>query len=102
MLGQCDEIRAAMSADFAAHPGLFTHLVEVLGVAGRAAIAAERLGAWMADDSRPVDPAIYCTTRASFRYQPNGVIGNIVPWNSPFDLSLGPTTRRPALSCSAR
>ena len=92
VLGHRDEIRAAMSADFAAHPGLFTDLVEVLGVAGRAAFAAERLGAWMADDSRPVDPALYGTTRASVRYQPKGVIGNIVPWNFPFDLSLGPLT----------
>ena len=24
------------------------------------------------------------------RYQPKGVVGNIVPWNFPFDLSLGP------------
>ena len=24
------------------------------------------------------------------RHEPKGVIGNIVPWNFPFDLSLGP------------
>ncbi len=40
-------IRAAMSADFAVHPELFTDLIEVLGVAGRAAYAAEQqLAQW--------------------------------------------------------
>jgi len=90
VVGHRDEIRAAMSADFAAHPGLFTDLVEVLGVAGRAAYAAEQVDAWMAEDERAADPAFYGTARAGVRYQPKGVIGNIVPWNFPFDLSVGP------------
>ena len=79
-----------MSEDFGAHPELFTDLVEVLGVAGRAAYAIEQLDAWMAEDERPTDPALYGTARAGIRYQPKGVIGNIVPWNFPFDLSVGP------------
>jgi coniferyl-aldehyde dehydrogenase len=90
LLGHREQIRAAMNADFAVHPGLFTDLVEVLGVAGRAAYAAAQIDAWMADDERPVDPAFYGTARAAIRYQPKGVIGNIVPWNFPFDLSAGP------------
>jgi coniferyl-aldehyde dehydrogenase len=84
------EIRAAMSADFGVHPELFTDLVEVLGVAGRAAYAIEQLGAWMAEEERFADPAFYGTAKAGIRYQPKGVIGNIVPWNFPFDLSVGP------------
>jgi coniferyl-aldehyde dehydrogenase len=85
-----DEIRAAMAADFGAHPDLFTDLVEVLGVAGRAAYAIEQLDTWMAEDERHTDPALYGTARAGIRLQPKGVVGNIVPWNFPFDLSLGP------------
>src|SRR5580693_3085823 len=85
-----DQIRAAMSADFGVHPELFTDLVEVLGVAGRAAYAIEQLGAWMAEEERFADPAFYGTAKAGIRYQPKGVIGNIVPWNFPFDLSVGP------------
>jgi coniferyl-aldehyde dehydrogenase len=84
------EIRAAMSADFGVHPELFTDLVEVLGVAGRAAYAIEQLGAWMAEEERFADPAFYGTATAGIRYQPKGVVGNIVPWNFPFDLSVGP------------
>jgi coniferyl-aldehyde dehydrogenase len=90
VMGHRDDIRTAMATDFGAHPDLFTDLVEVLGVAGRAAFAAEQLDAWMADDQRPVDPAFYGTARAGVRFQPKGVVGNIVPWNFPFDLSLGP------------
>jgi coniferyl-aldehyde dehydrogenase len=84
------EIRAAMSADFGVHPELFTDLVEVLGVAGRAAYAIDQLGTWMAEEERFADPAFYGTARAGIRYQPKGVVGNIVPWNFPFDLSVGP------------
>jgi len=54
LLGHREQIRAAMSADFGAHPDLFTDLVEVLGVAGRAAFAAEQLSTWMAEDQRLV------------------------------------------------
>ena len=90
LLSHREQIRAAMSADFGAHPDLFTDLVEVLGVAGRAAFAAEQLSTWMAEDQRHTDPALYGTARAGIRYQPKGVIGNIVPWNFPFDLSVGP------------
>jgi coniferyl-aldehyde dehydrogenase len=90
LLSHREQIRAAMSADFGSHPDLFTDLVEVLGVAGRAAFAAEQLGSWMAEDQRPTDPALYGTARAGIRYQPKGVVGNIVPWNFPFDLSVGP------------
>lgn len=85
-----DDIRAAMSADFGVHPEVFTDLVEVLGVAGRAAYAISQLDSWMAEEERFADPAFYGTARAGIRYQPKGVIGNIVPWNFPFDLSVGP------------
>ena len=83
-------IRDAMTSDFAVHPELFTDLVEVLGVAGRAMYAAEQLEAWTAPDERYADPAFYGTGRAAVRYQAKGVVGNIVPWNFPFDLSVGP------------
>jgi len=85
-----DRIREAMSADFSVHPELFTDLVEVLGVAGRAMYAAEQLEAWCAPDERWADPAFYGSAKAAIRMQPKGVIGNIVPWNFPFDLSAGP------------
>src|SRR3954469_19219401 len=84
------QIQEAMTADFGVHPTVATDLIEVLGVAGRAAYAAERLETWMASEPREVDPALFGSGRAFAQPQPKGVVGNIVPWNFPFDLSVGP------------
>jgi coniferyl-aldehyde dehydrogenase len=83
-------IREAMSADFAVHPGVFTDLVEVLGVVGRAAYTAEHIETWAKPEERFADPNFVGSGKAFVQFQPKGVIGNIVPWNFPFDLSLGP------------
>jgi coniferyl-aldehyde dehydrogenase len=90
MMSNRDRIRRAMSDDFAVHPELFTDLIECLGIAGRAAYAVTKLDEWMRDDERETDPAMFGTTRAFVRYQPKGVVGNIVPWNFPFDIGVGP------------
>ena len=84
------QIEEAMSADFGVHPTLATDLIEVLGVAGRAAYVAEQLEGWMAPDPRYCDPSLYGSGRAYVQPQPKGVVGNISPWNFPFDLSVGP------------
>ncbi len=84
------EIQEAMTSDFGVHPPLAADLIEVLGPAGRAGYAAEQLGDWMAQEPRHVDPALFGSGRAFVQPQPKGVVGNIVPWNFPFDLSVGP------------
>src|SRR3954447_5560411 len=84
------QIQEAMSSDFGVHPTLATDLIEVLGVAGRAEYAAQNLEAWMASEPREADPALFGSGRAFVQPQPKGVVGNIVPWNFPFDLSVGP------------
>jgi coniferyl-aldehyde dehydrogenase len=84
------QIEDAMSADFGVHPALATDLIEVLGVAGRAVYAVEQLEKWMAPEPRYSDPAMYGSGRAFVQPQPKGVVGNISPWNFPFDLSVGP------------
>jgi coniferyl-aldehyde dehydrogenase len=85
-----EKIEQAMSSDFAVHPRLATALIEVLGPAGRAMYAAEQLGSWMAAEPRHSDPGLFGSGRAFVQPQPKGVVGNIVPWNFPFDLSVGP------------
>ncbi len=57
---------------------------------GRAHHAAENLETWMQPEPRFSDPAMYGSGRAEVRQEPKGVIGNIVPWNFPFDLGMGP------------
>ncbi len=90
VMGHRVPIQEAMSADFGVHPTVATDLIEVLGVAGRAGYAAEHLETWMAPEPRDADPALFGSGRAFVMPQPKGVVGNIVPWNFPFDLSLGP------------
>jgi coniferyl-aldehyde dehydrogenase len=84
------QVHEAMSSDFRVHPPLAADLIEVLGPAGRAAYAIEQLESWMAREPRTADPALFGSGRAYVQPQPKGVIGNIVPWNFPFDLSVGP------------
>jgi coniferyl-aldehyde dehydrogenase len=90
LVGHRVQIQEAMSSDFGVHPPLAADLIEILGPAGRAAYAAEQLEAWMAPEPRHAEPAFYGSGRAYVLPQPKGVIGNIVPWNFPFDLSVGP------------
>lgn len=90
MIGNRERISAAVADDFGAHPVPASDLIEVLGVVGRAQYVLEHLEEWMAPSVRHTDPAMFGNAEAYVRYQPKGVIGNIVPWNFPFDLSVGP------------
>ena len=90
LLSHRAQIQEALSSDFGVHPPVAADLIEVLGPAGRAVYAAEQLAGWMAPEPRAADPLLYGSGRAFVQPQPKGVIGNIVPWNFPFDLSVGP------------
>ena len=69
----------AMFKDFGTHPTATTDMVEILGVAGRAAYVMSKVEEWTKYDSRDVDPQMYgSTAKGEIRYQPKGVIGNIV------------------------
>ncbi len=90
LLGNRERIAKAIAEDFGAHPAPASDLIEVLGPVGRAQYVLERLPEWMAPSPRDVDPGAFGTGRAYVQYQPKGVVGNMVPWNFPFDLSVGP------------
>ena len=83
-------IAEAMADDFGAHPAPASDLIEVLGVLGRAQYVLAHIEEWMRPSPREVDPAFLGTAQAYVRLQPKGVVGNMVPWNFPFDLSVGP------------
>jgi coniferyl-aldehyde dehydrogenase len=90
MVSNRQRIQEALAADFGAHPTQFSDLVECLGVAGRAQYVAENLAEWMKPQARPMDPALYGSAKAYIQPQPKGVIGNMAPWNFPFDIGFGP------------
>lgn len=84
------KIKDALHADFVQHPEPVADLIEILGIAARADYVIGELPRWMADDVRPTDPNLWGSAKALVRYQPKGVIGNMVPWNFPFDIAFGP------------
>ena len=90
MLSNRERIGAALAADFGAHPRGAAQLIETLGIAARAHYVSGQLEKWMAPAPREADPALFGTGRAYMEYQPKGVVGNIAPWNFPFDLGVGP------------
>lgn len=90
MVTNADAVVDAMSADFGSHPRPASEMVEVLGVIARAQHAIEKLPGYMAPSVREVDPAFFGSATASIQLQPKGVVGNIVPWNFPFELAIGP------------
>jgi coniferyl-aldehyde dehydrogenase len=85
-----ERIGDALSSDFGCHPRGASDLIEMLGVVGRAQYVLEHLEEWVQPQSRETDPAALADTRAFLRYEPKGVVGNIVPWNFPIDIAVGP------------
>jgi coniferyl-aldehyde dehydrogenase len=83
-------IKDALHADFVWHPEGVADLIEILGIAARAEYVIGELPRWMSADQRSIDPALWGSAQASVHYQPKGVIGNMVPWNFPFDIAFGP------------
>ena len=90
MLANRTAIGDALIEDFGSHPRAAADLIEILGVTGRARYVLDHLEEWMQPEPRDTDPAVFGTASAYVAWQPKGVIGNIVPWNFPFDLSVGP------------
>ncbi|MCU1545666.1 MAG: aldehyde dehydrogenase [Homoserinimonas sp.] len=90
VLSHRQEMKDALHADFGWHPEPIADLIEVLGMASRAQYTLAELPKWMAEDRREIDPGMWGAASATVRYQPKGVIGNMVPWNFPFDIGFGP------------
>jgi acyl-CoA reductase-like NAD-dependent aldehyde dehydrogenase len=78
LIANRDAIREALNKDFGNHPQSTSDLVECLGVAGRAAYVLSQLDKWLATEYRDVDGQMYGESKAEVRYQPKGVVGNIV------------------------
>ena len=90
MLTNRERIYEALSADFGVHPAPMAEVLEVLAVTARAEYALAHLEEWMQPMPREVDPAYKGVLRALVKSQPKGVVGNIAPWNFPFEIGLGP------------
>ena len=85
-----ERIYAALSKDFGAHSSAAADVFEIQPVILRAQFAIKHLEEWMRPVPREVDPPYDAVMRAFVKSQPKGVVGNIAPWNFPFEIGLGP------------
>ena len=85
-----DALAEAISADYghrSRHETLFTEVGPVLGAIRH---AEQHLARWMRPQRRRVDRVVFGLGRNEALPQPLGVVGVIVPWNFPLNLSLAP------------
>ncbi len=85
-----DRICEALAADFGVHPPPATDMLEVQPVTARVEYALAHLEEWMKPIPREVDAPYRGGLHAYVKSQPKGVVGNIVPWNFPFEIGFGP------------
>lgn len=85
-----DKILAALEADFGGHSAEQGDLLEILGMFDRAKYNIGNVGKWMKPIAKEGNPVTQGNSKAYIKYQPKGVIGNMVSWNFPFDIALGP------------
>ena len=89
--GSRERILGALDADLGGCAHVEGDLFEIIGVIGRAKFNIAHVGGWMKPVSKPTDPVTHGNAKAYIKHQPKGVVGNMVTWNFPFDIGLGPT-----------
>ncbi len=85
-----ERILAALDADFGGHSREQGDLVEIIGMFDRAKFNIDHVRQWMKPVRKAANPITMGKSKAYIRYQPKGVIGNMVSWNFPFDIGIGP------------
>lgn len=85
-----EEILQAISDDFGNRSRHETLLCEYTMVLGDIQHTLKKLKRWMKPQRRGVDLNLYAGARNRVVPQPLGVVGVIVPWNFPLNLSLAP------------
>ena len=83
-----DAIVAAINEDYGNRSRHETLFAEVIAVADGINDAANRLKKWMRPQRRHVDTLLYPGARNRVIPQPLGVVGLIIPWNFPVNLSF--------------
>ena len=83
-----EEIVAAVSEDYGNRSRHETLFAEIIAVNGAIVDSVKRLKHWMKVRRRKVDQMMYPGGRARVIPQPLGVVGLIVPWNFPINLTF--------------
>ena len=85
-----DALVAAINADYGNRSSFETLFAEFFVVLQEIKDNLRHLKTWMAPQRRKIDWLLYPTSRVAVIPQPLGVIGVIVPWNFPLNLSFAP------------
>ena len=89
------EIVLAINADFGVRSAVETRLLELFPVREGIRSAIAHIGKWMRPQKRSVDWLVFPGAKNRVIPQPLGVVGVIVPWNFPIQLSFGPLRQYP-------
>jgi coniferyl-aldehyde dehydrogenase len=84
------KILQALDADFSGHSQDQGDLLEILGMFDRAKFNIDHVAKWMKPVRKASNPVTQGDSKAYIKYQPKGVVGNMVSWNFPFDIAIGP------------
>ena len=87
-----DEICDAISADYGHRSRHETLLAEIVPVLGDIRNTIKQLPGWMKPQKRKIDHLVFGMATNRVVPQPLGVVGVIVPWNFPLNLSFIPLT----------
>lgn len=80
----------AMSEDFGHRSAEQSWMTDIIPPIKAAKHGRKHMGKWMKPEKRPLDfPLGLLGARSQVEYQPKGVIGVIVPWNFPVQLTYG-------------
>jgi coniferyl-aldehyde dehydrogenase len=90
ILDHQEAICEAISADYGHRSRHETLLMEVMPVISDIQVTLKHLGSWMKPQKRAVDRKIFGLASNHVIPQPLGVVGVIVPWNFPINLSFLP------------
>ena len=80
----------AIDADFGGRSATETRMLELFPVRQGIRDAAWHLSKWMRSRSRSIDRLVFLNASNRVFPQPLGVVGVLVPWNFPIQLSFGP------------
>ncbi|MCW5613454.1 MAG: coniferyl aldehyde dehydrogenase [Rubrivivax sp.] len=92
LLDHQDELARAISADYGHRSVHETRLCEIAPAVDGIKYTLREMGGWMRPQRRHVDQLSFPGARNRVVPQPLGVVGVIVPWNFPVNLSFVPLT----------
>jgi coniferyl-aldehyde dehydrogenase len=81
----------ALDEDFGHRSRTASRMSDIVPAIRALKYARSHFEEWMADDQRAIAEGLAKIGASGYvRYQPKGVIGNITPWNAPFNVGFSP------------